>query len=93
MYYYYKENSTIFDYYELYNKNKDQLPLNLNPMDLNLYMKKIKNKQNLIPCIKKYNKDEIKVNKNYINAERIRKKDIIPDLYKEEDDDIKSLEK
>ena len=28
IYYYYKENSTIFDYYELYNKNKEQLPLN-----------------------------------------------------------------
>ena len=60
---------------------------------INLYIKNIKNKQNLIPCIKKYNKNEIKINKNYISAEDLSEKDIIPDLYKEEEYDIKSLEK
>ena len=62
-------------------------------MNLNKYMKSIKNKKNLKPCIKHYNKDEIKINEEYKDAENLSEKDIIPDLYKEEDEDIKSLEK
>ena len=93
LYYYYKENSTIFDYYEIYNIKKEQLPLEENQMDLNIYMKNIKNVKNLLPCLKKYKKEEIKKNEEYKDAENLSEKDIIPDLYKEEDEDIKSLEK
>ncbi len=93
LYYNYKEDSTLFDYYELYNKNKEQLPINNDIMNLNKYMKSIKNRKNLKPCIKHYNTDEIKINEEYKDAENLSEKDIIPDLYKEEDEDIKSLEK
>ena len=62
-------------------------------MDLNNYMEMLKSKKNITPCIKKYNKDEVKINENYINVEDLSEKDIIPDLCQEEDEDIKSLEK
>ena len=56
-------------------------------------MKILKSKMNLIPCIKKYSKDTIKINEKYLNAENLSERDIIPELYEEEDEDIKSLEK
>ena len=92
-YYHYKEDSTIFDYYEIYNKNKEIIPLNGKSLDLDIYMKILKSKMNLIPCIKKYSKDTIKINEKYLNAENLSERDIIPELYEEEDEDIKSLEK
>ena len=56
-------------------------------------MKKLKDKVELKPCIKKFNKNEIKIKENYINVENLSEKEIIPDLYEEEEEDIKSLER
>ena len=41
---------------------------------------------NLISCIKPFNKDEIKVNKNYQLCENMREEDIIPFLYSDNED-------
>jgi hypothetical protein len=62
-------------------------------MDLDNYKKILKNKNNIKPIIKKYDKSTIKINKDYKNTEFLSEKDIIPDLYEEEEDDIRSLEK
>ena len=62
-------------------------------MNLETYMNNLKNKNNLKPCIKKYDKNTIKLNKEYKDAENLSEKDIIPDLYEEEEEDIRSLEK
>ena len=43
------------------------------------------------PCIKIFNEKEIKMNEKYLLAENLKEEDIIPDLYEEEDEDIKSL--
>ena len=91
--YIYNQKSSLFDYYEKYNNNKEKLPLNENILNLNEYMKLLKNIKDINPCIKKYNKDEIKINKVYEDPENLSEKDIIPDLDTEGDEDIKSLEK
>ena len=69
------------------------LPITGKKFNLNIYMKILKCQMNLIPCIKKQNKYVIKVNDEYKDAENLSERDIIPDLYEEEDEDIKSLEK
>ena len=53
----------------------------------------IKSKKNLIPCIKKYDKNSIKIALNYKECENLSEREIIPDLYEEEEEDIRSLEK
>ena len=58
-------------------------------LDLKKYIEKLKETKNLIPCIKKFNKEEIKINEKYIDVENMSEKDIL--LGK--DKDIKSLEK
>ena len=95
IYYHYKLDSSLTDYCEIYNKNDDLIRLikENEIMDLEQYMKVLKEKKNLKPAIKKYNKNNIKVNKDYKNAENLSERDIIPDLYEEEEDDIRSLEK
>jgi protein subunit release factor A len=94
-YYHYQINSTLDDYYEIYNKNDELLNLNNEKeiMDLDNYKKILKNKNNIKPIIKKYDKSTIKINKDYKNTEFLSEKDIIPDLYEEEVEDIRSLEK
>ena len=62
-------------------------------LDLNKYKEILKRTKNLIPCIKKFNKEEIKINEKYIDVENLSVQDIIPYLYEEKDEDIKSLEK
>ena len=53
----------------------------------------IKNIKDLIPCIKKFDKNSIKIAQNYKECENLSERDIIPDLYEEEEEDIRSLEK
>ena len=60
-------------------------------MDLDEYMKKLKSSLTPKPCIKKFDEKSIKFNDKYILAENLREEDIIPDLYEEDDEDIKSL--
>ena len=43
--------------------------------------------------IKKYDKNEIKIDNNYIYKENLEEKDIIPALYNENEEEIKNLEK
>ena len=93
LYFHYNQKSSLFDYYEIYNNNNELLPLKDSKFYLNAYMKLIKNAKDIIPCIKKFNKNEIKINEKYRNVENFEEKDIIPDLYEEDDEDIKSLEK
>jgi hypothetical protein len=93
IYIHYTIQSSLTDYYEVYNKNHERIYLNKNFMDLDDYMKVLKSKDKLKPRIKKYDKNKIYVNKEYANAEDLSEKDIIPDLYEEEEDDIRSLEK
>ena len=60
-------------------------------MDLDDYMKIIKGKITPKPCIKPFNEKEIKMNEKYLLAENLKEEDIIPDLYEEDEEDIKSL--
>ena len=93
IYFHYKIQSSLTDYYEIYNKNHERINMKKNFMDLDDYMKILKSKDKLKPRIKKYDKNKIYVNKDYANAEDLSERDIIPDLYEEEEDDIRSLEK
>ena len=63
--------------------------------DYNIYNEILKSKINIIPIIKKnYNSKNFKINKNYKLNENLDERDIIPDLYLENNDgDFKSLEK
>ena len=46
------------------------------------------------PIIKPYNKEDIKINNEYVLVENLPERQILPELYDDfEDDDIKSLEK
>ena len=90
--YQYKDGTSLTENYELYNKNNERINSKKN-FDINIYMKKLKDKVELKPCIKKFNKNEIKIKENYINVENLSEKEIIPDLYEEEEEDIKSLER
>ena len=94
-YFHYKIDSALFDCYEVYNKNEDLIKFGKENdiMDLEQYMKILKDKKNLKPAIKKYHKDSIKIDKDYKYAENLSERDIIPDLYEEEEEDIRSLEK
>ena len=60
-------------------------------MDLDDYMKLIKEKRTPKPCIKPFNEKEIKMNTKYLLAENLKEEDIIPDLFEEDEEDIKSL--
>ena len=62
-------------------------------IDIDNYIKNLKNKTNIKPCIKNFDKKAIKINKDYKDAENLSEKDIIPDLYEEDEDDIRSIEK
>ena len=85
-YFHYKIDSALFDCYEVYNKNEDLIKFGKENdiMDLEQYMKILKDKKNLKPAIKKYHKDSIKIDKDYKYAENLSERDIIPDLYEEE---------
>ena len=85
----YQKDSLLEDYCLVYNKeNKEQKTIF---MDLDEYMKKLKSSLTPKPCIKKFDEKSIKFNDKYILAENLREEDIIPDLYEEDDEDIKSL--
>ena len=61
--------------------------------DFNLYQKILKSSIKYNPSIKKFDKNEIKIDPDYKLAEFLEEKDIIPELVEDNDDDIRSLEK
>ena len=61
--------------------------------DFNLYLKILKRKVPPHPIIKNFEKNDIKVNKDYVLMENLDEQQIIPELYEENEEDIKSLEK
>ena len=94
IYYHYKIDSCLDDYYEVYNKNDEFINLNRKKkIDLDNYMKILKNSKNLLPSIKKFDKSKIKIKEDYKECENLSEREIIPDLYEEEEEDIRSLEK
>ena len=94
IYYHYKIDSCLDDYYEVFNKNQEFINLNREKkIDLDNYMKILKNSKNLLPSIKKFDKSKIKIKVDYKECENLSEREIIPDLYEEEEEDIKSLEK
>ena len=94
IYYHYKIDSCLDDYYEVYNKNDEFINLNRKKkIDLDNYMKILKNSKNLLPSIKKFDKSKIKIKVDYKECENLSEREIIPDLYEEEEEDIRSLEK
>ena len=60
-------------------------------MDLEEYMKLIKEKINSKPIIKKFDEKEIKLNNKYVLAENLTEEEIIPDIFEDDDEDIQSL--
>ena len=61
--------------------------------DMNTYQYELKIIQPK-PIIKQYNKEDIKINTEYVLMENLPERQILPELYDDfEDDDIKSLEK
>ena len=94
IYYNYQKDSCLDDYYEVFNKNDEFIDLNnQKKLDLDNYMKILKNTTNLLPSIKKFDKSQIKIKEDYKECENLSEREIIPDLYEEEEDDIRSLEK
>ena len=92
----YKIDSNLEDPYEVYNglgfKNIKETPeIKKGTMDLDVYLKKIKVKNTLKPCIKSFDKNLIKIDENYIYCENLTEEQIIPDLYEESSEEIKSL--
>jgi hypothetical protein len=61
--------------------------------DFNLYEKILKRKVPPNPIIKKFDKNEIKTRTDYVLMENLDEQEIIPELYDENEEDIKSLEK
>ena len=87
--YEYHKDSLLEDYCLVYNNgNKEQKKIF---MDEDQYMKKLKGSLTPKPCIKKFDEKSIKFNDKYALAENLREEEIIPDLYEEDDEDIKSL--
>ena len=93
LYYHYKVQSSVDDYYEVYNKKEELLKVDKDKINLDNYINDLKNTKKKKSSIKPFNKDTIKISKDYKDAENLSERDIIPDLYEEEEDDIKSLEK
>ena len=92
LYYHYQKDSSLEDLYQVYNNKNKELPEKMKCiMDLDDYMKIIKGKITPKPCIKSFNEKEIKMNEKYLLAENLKEEDIIPDLYEEDEEDIKSL--
>ena len=92
LYYHYQKDSSLEDLYQVYNNKNKELPEKMKCiMDLDDYMKLIKGKITPKPCIKPFNEKEIKMNEKYLLAENLKEEDIIPDLYEEDEEDIKSL--
>ena len=61
--------------------------------DFSIYEKILKREVPPNPIIKKFNKDEIKIKEDYVLMENLEERDIIPELYEDNDEDIKYLEK
>jgi hypothetical protein len=91
IYYHYQKDSSLADTYQIYNPKEENLEVKKGLRDLTDYMKMIKENPTPKPCIKIFNEKEIKMNEKYLLAENLKEEDIIPDLYEEEDEDIKSL--
>ena len=86
----YKTDELITDFEVTKQGEEDIIPFK---RDFNLYLKILKRNVPPNPIIKKYDKNEIKVNKDYKLMENLDEQEIIPDLYEENEEDIKSLEK
>ena len=92
IYYHYQKDSSLEDVYQIYNNKNKEMPEKMKCfMDLDDYMKLIKEKRTPKPCIKPFNEKEIKMNTKYLLAENLKEEDIIPDLFEEDEEDIKSL--
>ena len=65
-----------------------------NDINMDKYYKSLKLKKQNKPIIKKFYRQDIKINPFYISVEDLNEDDILPDFYKTfEEEDIKSLEK
>ena len=90
--YHYKVDSSLEDYYQVFNKKNEELTEHKKKfMDLEEYMKSIKEKINSKPIIKKFDEKEIKLNNKYVLAENLTEEEIIPDIFEDDDEDIQSL--
>ena len=65
-----------------------------NDINMDKYYKSLKLKKQNKPIIKKFYRQDIKINPFYISVEDLNEDDILPEFYKTfEEEDIKSLEK
>ena len=60
-------------------------------MNLDDYMKMLKENISPNPCIKYFDEKSIKKDLNYVYKEDLTEREIIPDLFDDDEDDIKSL--
>jgi len=86
----YKKESSLEDLCLIYNK-LSQKEEKKGGLDFDEYLKKLKTHLTTKPIIKKFDEKSIKINNKYVPAENLREQDIIPDLFEEDDEDIKSL--
>ena len=86
----YKTEELITDFEITKEGEEDIIPFK---RDFSLYLKILKRKFPPNPIIKQFDKNEIKINKEYTLMENLDEQQIIPDLYEENEEDIKSLEK
>ena len=86
----FKNDELITDFEITKEGEEDIIPFK---RDFNLYLKILKRDIPPHPIIKKFDKNEIKIKKDYELMENLDEQQIIPELYDENEEDIKSLEK
>ena len=92
LYFQYKIESSFDDVYLVSNNEKfENFEEKKSNMNLNDYIQKLKVNITPNPCIKPFDEKSIKMNEKYVLAEDLREEEIIPDLYEEDEEDIKSL--
>ena len=91
LYYLYKIQSSLEDYYEIHNNKDEIINTKKELMNLDDYMKMLKENISPNPCIKYFDEKSIKKDLNYVYKEDLTEREIIPDLFDDDEDDIKSL--
>ena len=93
--YKYVKDLPIYQPCEIYNNDNELLEIKKLSMNQEDYMKKIKenNISDLKPCIKDFDIKLIPINKDYKSVEYLDERDIVPELYEGEEEEIQSLQK
>ena len=85
-------NSSLEDNCQIFNNKNEETPEYIKSfMNLDEYVKNLKEKKSIKPCIKKFDIKTFNMDKNYVLAEDLSEDKIVPDLFEDDDEDIQSL--